>query len=120
MTALYRGGARNGGTMTAMPATTVDYDGLAIFLAVAEERSFSKAAKRLGVGKGTISRAIASLEETVGARRATVGSAAADRAARLRDHRARRRAGRARAALPRRVVRYPDHQRARRSRRRGV
>jgi DNA-binding transcriptional LysR family regulator len=67
MTALYRGGARNGGAIAAMPAPTVDYDGLAIFLAVAEERSFSKAAKRLGVGKGTISRAIASLEETVGA-----------------------------------------------------
>lgn len=46
---------------------TVDYDGLAIFLAVAEERSFSKAAKRLGVGKGTISRAISNLERSIGA-----------------------------------------------------
>ena len=50
-----------------MPRRTVDYDALAIFLAVAEERSFSKAAKRLGIGKGTVSRAMASLEETVGA-----------------------------------------------------
>jgi DNA-binding transcriptional LysR family regulator len=50
-----------------MPKTIVDYDGLAIFLAVAEDRSFSKAAKRLGVGKGTVSRAVASLEEVVGA-----------------------------------------------------
>jgi DNA-binding transcriptional LysR family regulator len=46
-----------------MPKTKTDYDGLAIFLAVAEELSFSKAAKRLGVGKGSISRAISSLEE---------------------------------------------------------
>jgi hypothetical protein len=53
------------GTCARMPQT--DYDGLAIFLAVAEENSFSKAAKRLGVGKGTISRAIASLEQTIGA-----------------------------------------------------
>ena len=50
-----------------MSKTAVDYDGLAIFLAVAEENSFSKAAKRLGVGKGTISRAISSLERSVGA-----------------------------------------------------
>jgi hypothetical protein len=42
-----------------MSKTTVDYDGLAIFLAVADERSFSKAAKRLGIGKGTVSRALA-------------------------------------------------------------
>jgi len=47
--------------------TRVDYDGLAIFLAVAEELSFSKAAKRLGVGKGTISRALSSFEHSVGA-----------------------------------------------------
>ena len=50
-----------------MAKTTVDYDGLAIFLAVAEERSFSKAAKRLGIGKGTVSRALASLEDSIGA-----------------------------------------------------
>jgi DNA-binding transcriptional LysR family regulator len=50
-----------------MAKTTVDYDGLAIFLAVAEECSFSKAAKRLGIGKGTVSRALASLEDEIGA-----------------------------------------------------
>jgi DNA-binding transcriptional LysR family regulator len=50
-----------------MAKTRVDYDGLAIFLAVAEENSFSKAAKRLGVGTPTISRAVASLEASVGA-----------------------------------------------------
>jgi len=52
--------------MHAMPKISVDYDGLATFLVVAEERSFSRAAKRLGVGKGTISRVISSLEEHVG------------------------------------------------------
>jgi DNA-binding transcriptional LysR family regulator len=46
-----------------MPKTPLDYDLLAIFIAVAEENSFSKAAIRLGIGKGTVSRAIAELEE---------------------------------------------------------
>jgi DNA-binding transcriptional LysR family regulator len=50
-----------------MPATAPDYHLLAAFVAVAEETSFSKAARRLGVTKGTVSRAIARLEETVGA-----------------------------------------------------
>jgi DNA-binding transcriptional LysR family regulator len=45
-------------------ATTpsVDLELLATFVAVADETSFSKAARRLGVGKGTVSRAIARLE----------------------------------------------------------
>jgi DNA-binding transcriptional LysR family regulator len=47
--------------------TPVDYRLLATFIAVAEQTSFSKAARRLGVGKGTVSRAIALLEEIVGA-----------------------------------------------------
>ncbi|MGE3341813.1 MAG: LysR family transcriptional regulator [Vicinamibacterales bacterium] len=40
---------------------------LAAFVAVAEESSFSKAAQRLGLGKATISRAVAVLEALVGA-----------------------------------------------------
>ena len=50
-----------------MNATAVDYALLAAFVAVAEETSFSKAARRLGLTKGTVSRAIARLEELVGA-----------------------------------------------------
>lgn len=50
-----------------MPTTPVDYDLLAAFVAVADENSFSKAARRLGIGKGTVSRAIARLERAVGA-----------------------------------------------------
>lgn len=50
-----------------MPKTPLDYDLVAIFVAVADEQSFTKAAKRLGIGKGTVSRAIAGLEEFVGA-----------------------------------------------------
>jgi len=50
-----------------MHATAAEYDLLAAFVAVAEETSFSKAAKRLGVTKGTVSRAIARLEDVVGA-----------------------------------------------------
>ncbi len=47
--------------------TAVDYDLLAIFVAVADENSFSKAARKLGIGKGTASRAITRLEEVAGA-----------------------------------------------------
>jgi len=51
-----------------MSATTaVDVDLLATFVAVAEEASFSKAARRLGVTKGTVSRAIRRLEVRLGA-----------------------------------------------------
>ncbi len=46
-----------------MGKTAVDYDLFAIFVAVADESSFTKAARRLGIGKGTVSRAIAALEE---------------------------------------------------------
>jgi DNA-binding transcriptional LysR family regulator len=46
-----------------MAKTPLDYDLLAIFIAVAEAKSFSKAAIRLGIGKGTVSRAIADLEK---------------------------------------------------------
>jgi DNA-binding transcriptional LysR family regulator len=38
-----------------------------MFVAVAEETSFSKAARRLGITKGTVSRGIARLEDDVGA-----------------------------------------------------
>src|SRR5215831_2147300 len=54
-------------TCCCMPATPPDYDLLAALVAVAEEASFSKAARRLGVTKGTVSRAIARLEDSVGA-----------------------------------------------------
>ncbi len=50
-----------------MNATPVDYDLLATFVAVADEASFSKAAQRLRVSKGTVSRAIQRLEAAVGA-----------------------------------------------------
>jgi DNA-binding transcriptional LysR family regulator len=50
-----------------MPATPIAYDLLAAFVAVAEAESFSKAAVRLGVTKGTVSRAIARLERRLGA-----------------------------------------------------
>lgn len=43
-----------------------DYQRLAAFVAVAEQASFTKAANRLGVGKGTVSRAIAQLERQMG------------------------------------------------------
>ena len=49
-----------------MPKTPLDYDLLAIFIAVAEAKSFSKAAIRLGIGKGTVSRGIAELEALLG------------------------------------------------------
>jgi len=49
-----------------MRTTPVDYALLGIFVAVADERSFSKAALRLGITKGTVSRAIAKLESLVG------------------------------------------------------
>src|SRR5690348_12302460 len=41
---------------------------LAAFLAVAEERSFTKAAKRLGVSPSALSHAIRGLEENIGVR----------------------------------------------------
>src|ERR1700733_14940351 len=41
---------------------------LAAFLAIAEERSFTKAAKRLGVSPSAMSHAIRGLEETLGVR----------------------------------------------------
>src|SRR4051812_24266500 len=45
-----------------------DIGTLAVFLAVAEERSFTKAAKRLGVSPSAISHAIRALEEGLGVR----------------------------------------------------
>jgi DNA-binding transcriptional LysR family regulator len=50
-----------------MPTTAIDLDLLSTFLAVADEASFSRAARRLGVTKGTVSRAIARLEARLGA-----------------------------------------------------
>jgi DNA-binding transcriptional LysR family regulator len=49
-----------------MAETAFDYQILAIFVAVAELSSFSKAAQKLGIGKGTVSRAVARLEADVG------------------------------------------------------
>ena len=46
--------------------TPIDLQLLATFAAVAEQASFSKAAKKLGVAKGTVSRAIAQLEAQLG------------------------------------------------------
>ena len=50
-----------------MPETQADTQLLATFVAVADEQSFTKAARKLGIGKGTVSRAIAQLEEQLGA-----------------------------------------------------
>jgi DNA-binding transcriptional LysR family regulator len=46
--------------------TTVDLGLLSIFVAVAETSSFSAAARRLGLTKGTVSRGISRLEDTLG------------------------------------------------------
>jgi len=54
-------------TWRCMNRTPADYQLLAAFVAVAEEASFTKAASKLGVGKGTVSRAIAKLERQMGA-----------------------------------------------------
>jgi DNA-binding transcriptional LysR family regulator len=45
-----------------------DLTSLATFLAVAEERSFTKAAKRRGVSPSAISHAMRALEEELGVR----------------------------------------------------
>lgn len=50
-----------------MTATPVEYQLLAAFVAVAEQASFSKAAKQLGITKSTVSRAVTRLETLVGA-----------------------------------------------------
>lgn len=50
-----------------MSETSVSLDLLATFVAVAEAKSFSKAAQTLGITKGTVSRGIARLESIVGA-----------------------------------------------------
>ena len=50
-----------------MSETAVSLDLLATFVAVAEAKSFSRAADKLGITKGTVSRGIARLEEIVGA-----------------------------------------------------
>src|SRR6187401_925740 len=45
-----------------------DLNVLAAFLAVAEERSFTRAAKRVGVSRSAVSHAIRGLEERLGVR----------------------------------------------------
>jgi DNA-binding transcriptional LysR family regulator len=46
---------------------TSEYQLLAVFVAVAEQASFTKAARKLGIGKGTVSRAVAQLARQLGA-----------------------------------------------------
>src|SRR5579871_4382980 len=48
--------------------TRDDLNVLPAFLAVAEERSFTKAAKRLGVSQSALSHAVRGLEESIGVR----------------------------------------------------
>src|SRR4051812_32398522 len=45
-----------------------DLNVLAAFLAVAEERSFTRAAKRVGVSRSALSHAVRALEERIGVR----------------------------------------------------
>jgi DNA-binding transcriptional LysR family regulator len=47
---------------------TIELDSLAFFVRVAEHRSFTKAARELGVPTSTVSRAVARLEDRLGAR----------------------------------------------------
>ena len=49
-----------------MNGTQVPLQLLTVFVAVAEHASFSKASRKLGVGKGTVSRSIAQLEDLLG------------------------------------------------------
>lgn len=49
-----------------MNETAIDLQLLAVFAAVAEHASFSKAAQKLGVAKATVSRSIAQLERALG------------------------------------------------------
>lgn len=53
--------------MNATPQNRLDLELLKIFVAVAEQASFSKASTALGISKGTASRSIARLEKLVGA-----------------------------------------------------
>jgi len=47
---------------------TESYDQLAIFAAVAQERSFTRAAAKLGMSQPALSRAMRQLEERLGVR----------------------------------------------------
>jgi DNA-binding transcriptional LysR family regulator len=49
-----------------MNRTQINFQLLAVFVAVVENKSFSRAAQQLGVGKGTVSRSIARLEQHLG------------------------------------------------------
>jgi DNA-binding transcriptional LysR family regulator len=49
-----------------MNETPTNYQLLAVFVAVAQQASFTKASRKLGIGKGSVSRAITELEQQLG------------------------------------------------------
>lgn len=49
-----------------MNEAPTNYQLLAVFVAVAEQASFTKASRKLGIGKGSVSRAITELEQQLG------------------------------------------------------
>lgn len=66
--------------------STINYNGLSVFILVARERSFTKAAANLGISQSAVSHSISALEESLGIRlltRTTRGAAPTEAGERL-------------------------------------